>query len=289
VIRYKPARRCVIEYDLETTESRSPARAITLVGKVRARGVDRRSYELLQSLWRGQFGPACPDQISVPEPVGVVADFRMTLQRKVTGVTAGEALLASDGAVLAIRIADAAAKIHRAGLPAHRRRTMDDELCILRDRLAAVAAEQPHHATRLTRLLAGCVEVGAALADQAPAGIHRDFYHDQVIVDGPRLYVLDFDLYSEGDPALDIGNFAGHLTELSLRMLGDPAALADRERALEDRYVEHSGERTRHAIRVYAALSLARHIFLSTQFPERRGLTGALIELAEQRLARLRD
>jgi hypothetical protein len=28
----------------------------------------------------------------------------------------------------------------------------------------------------------------------ARCGIHRDFYADQVIVDGSRLYLLDFDL-----------------------------------------------------------------------------------------------
>src|SRR2546426_9353652 len=38
-----------------------------------------------------------------------------------------------------------------------------------------------------------------------------------VIVNGERLFLLDFDLYCEGDPALDIGNFLGHITEQSLR------------------------------------------------------------------------
>src|SRR5437773_3836244 len=33
------------------------------------------------------------------------------------------------------------------------------------------------------------------------------------------VWLLDFDLYCQGDPALDIGNFVGHLTEQSLRTL----------------------------------------------------------------------
>jgi aminoglycoside phosphotransferase (APT) family kinase protein len=115
-------------------------------------------------------------------------------------------------------------------------------------------------------------------------GIHRDFYSDQVIVDGPRLYLIDFDLYCLGDPALDIGNFLGHITEQSLRTLGDAGALAEVERALEERFIELSGEAVRPAVRGYAVLTLARHIYLSTRFPERRPWTERLLELCEERL-----
>jgi aminoglycoside phosphotransferase (APT) family kinase protein len=105
-----------------------------------------------------------------------------------------------------------------------------------------------------------------------------------VIVEGSRLYLLDFDLYCEGDPALDIGNFVGHITEHSLRTLGDPAALATAEAAIEERFVELSGLAARSAVRAYATLTLARHVHLSTLHADRRPYTGALIELCEERL-----
>src|SRR5439155_8520258 len=114
-------------------------------------------------------------------------------------------------------------------------------------------------------------------------GIHRDFYADQVIVDGERLFLLDFDLYCEGDPALDIGNFLGHITEQSLRILGDAGALADRERAMEERFVELTGTAPA-AVRAYATLTLVRHVYLSTLSPDRRLFTQSLIELCEERL-----
>src|SRR5262249_37339398 len=68
-----------------------------------------------------------------------------------------------------------------------------------------------------------------------------------------------------------------------LRTLGDPAALTDRELALEERFVELAGV-TPAAVRMYATLTLLRHIYLSTQFPERRAFTQPLIELCEERL-----
>ena len=99
-----------------------------------------------------------------------------------------------------------------------------------------------------------------------------------------RLFLIDFDLHCEGDPGLDIGNFLGHITEQSLRALGDPQALADREQALEERFVALSGEATRAAVQAYATLTLVRHIHLSTLFPERRPFTSRLLELCEERL-----
>ena len=81
-------------------------------------------------------------------------------------------------------------------------------------------------------MLDACDRLGAGTLKPEPCGIHRDFYADQVIVAGPRICLIDFDLYCEGDPALDIGNFLGHIQEQSLRSLGDPEALAQHLREL---------------------------------------------------------
>ena len=115
-------------------------------------------------------------------------------------------------------------------------------------------------------------------------GIHRDFYPAQVIVNGARLYLIDFDLYCLGDPALDVGNFIGHMTEESLRERGDATALHNAEQVLEDSFVGLAGESLRRGVRVYTALTLVRHIYLSTQFPERAPFTEQLMQLCEQRL-----
>ena len=115
-------------------------------------------------------------------------------------------------------------------------------------------------------------------------GIHRDFYPAQVVVQEARIYLIDFDLYCLGDPALDIGNFIGHMTEQSLRESSDARACAKQERALEEQFLELAGERCRAAITAYTTLTIARHIYLSTLFPSRQVFTPALLELCEQRL-----
>lgn len=283
VARHKPGRRYLIEYDVEVRRSTSPE-AITLVGKARAKGLDRSTFDLQRSLQHAGFTDRSADGIAVPEPVGVIPAFQMWLQRKVPGVVVTTLLAAPGGVLLARRVADAAHKLHRAAVPSRRRHTIADELAILDERLAAVALMHPAWATRLAHIQAACERLAATLPAGRPTGIHRDLYGDHVIVDGSALYLLDFDLYCEGDPALDIGNFLGHLTEYSLRTLGDPNALTDCEVAMEQRFAELAGEETRAAVRIYALLTLVRHISLSTQFPSRRHLTSSLLDLCEQRL-----
>ena len=283
VTRYKPGRRCIIEYDVRGGRPGAESE-MTLVGKVHPRGVEESSYRLFQALWSAGFESESRDGVSVPEPLGIIPEFKMWVQRKVSGVPSGELLAGPNGTILARRIAEAAHKLHNAGVQSHRRHTMADELRILHERLPSVAHLKPQLTGRLEKLLAACDELGASLPEPTFRPIHRDFYQDQVLVDGSRLYLLDFDLYCEADPGLDIGNFIGHLTELSLRRFGAPAALSEQEDALENRFVELSGESSRVSVRAYTTLTLVRHIYLSTQFSERHPYTETLLEICEQRL-----
>lgn len=118
-----------------------------------------------------------------------------------------------------------------------------------------------------------------------PCGIHRDFYADQVIVDGDRLFLIDFDLYCMGDPALDVGNFLGHVIEQSVRATGDPQALAPVEEALRDRFLALAGAELTRRVDCYALLTLARHLYLSNILPARASFTEPILAACEERLA----
>ncbi|MCU0533431.1 MAG: aminoglycoside phosphotransferase family protein [Hydrococcus sp. Prado102] len=279
VIRHKPGRRCAIAYKL-VNETQS----LVIIGKARAKGLDRHSYELQRSLWNAGFAEDSTDGISVPEPLGTIPEWQMWLQKKVPGTVATELLAGSEGVILASKIAEAAHKLHKSDIFPRRCHTMADELKILRDRIPKVAQQYPQWEKQLEGILEKCDRLGANTPELQPCGIHRDFYGDQVIVNGDRLYLLDFDLYCQGNPALDLGNFIGHITEYSLRILGNPNALADREAAMEERFVRFHGETIRQAIQSYATLTLVRHIYISTQICDRRPFTEAILELCQQRL-----
>ncbi len=311
VVRYKPARRCLIEYDVSFDGPRSPPGPLTLLGKANAREPDATTHDLLETLRNAGFGANAIDGISVPEPLGIIPEFQMWLQMKMPGMPATELFSKPGGIELARRVAEAAHKLHQAGVATERRHTLTDELRILEEKLALVGRSRPQWAARLQQLFAACEQFAASMPQSQPCGIHRDFYPAQVMVLTPevggqsseigppsalrpppsalrpppiRICLVDFDLYCLGDPALDIGNFIGHMSEQSLRQLGNPRALAGQERALEERFLQLSGESADIAIQCYTTLTLARHIYLSTQFPERQNFTEALLELCELRL-----
>jgi aminoglycoside phosphotransferase (APT) family kinase protein len=280
VTRYKPQRRGMVEYELA-----GDGGFVTIIGKARAKGLDRRTHRLVESLRRAGFDESATDCICVPRPLGTVPAWEMWFQEKVAGVVATPLLAGPDGPRLAGRIAEAIHKLHKTGVPTHRTHTMADEMRILSERLGELARARPAWSSRLERIVGACARLAASAPETGRCGIHRDFYPDQVLVSGERLYLLDLDLYCQGDPALDIGNFRAHLMEQALRTLGHPAAFCEAERSLTDRYLELSGGRRWQAVDVYTTLALARHIFISTRFPERSPLTGQLLELCELRLA----
>lgn len=284
VIRYRPGMRCLIEYDVRVKQPGKKLQKRTLIGKMRVRQFGMSDFRLMRKLRRAGFDSRSADGIAVPKPVGVLPKFRMWLQLKVPGRPVSELLAEPNSAALARRVAEAAHKLHRCGVRTKKRHSMADELRILEQCLQAVAALEPRWQRRLERLFRACRRLAKSVPKPELCGVHRDFYPDQVLAKGNDLYLLDFDLYCRGDPGLDIGNFLGHITEHSLRDYSDPAALSEVEQALEERFVELSGEAVRPAVRAYAALTLARHVYLSTRFPERRSTTEALLDLCEERL-----
>src|SRR5258706_13055968 len=117
VIRHKPGKRCVIEYDVKVEREGLRSRSITLIGKVRARRYGNEGDRLLEAIWNAGFQADCPDGISVPEPIGVLPKLQVWLQRKVPGRLARELLAGPQGMALGRRIAKTDTKLHRGGGP----------------------------------------------------------------------------------------------------------------------------------------------------------------------------
>ena len=270
VVRHKPGRRCLIEYEVEAGDTENSHETIKILGKVRARGVDEKSYRIQRALREAGF----VENPGIPETLGMIPEFRMWLQCGVTGETSTGLLADPEGKRIARRTAELAHTLHQARVPPLRPpHRMRDELRILHERLYRIAGGRPDLENRLRWVLEACDRLGAEVPESIRCGIHRDFYPDQVLVDGDRLWLLDLDLYCEGDPALDIGNFLGHIKEQSLRTLGDPAALSEVEGELVECFLGLSPIISHKAIDAYTTLTLARHVYISTRFTDRRDFT----------------
>jgi len=281
--RHRPGRRCMVEYGVEA-QIGGASHVFNLLGKVRAKGLDRETLRVVAALRDAGFSSDTADGISVPEPAGVIPEWGMTLSLKVDGSMMSEHLAGAARARFAERVADVARKIHESGVVSRRNHSMADELAVLDASLMQAANASPSLASRIREVGAACREMASDSVPGRVAGIHRDFYGDQIIVSDHRLFVLDLDQFCEGDTSLDIGNFLAHITEQSIRMHGDPSAFDDARHALLERAVSNGGEPE--TILVYDLLTLARQIWISTRIPDRNQITAIILAECERRLQR---
>ena len=281
LVRHKPGRRALVEYDLTAGDGSR----LSVLGKLRARGLDRPALRVQDALYRATFGDDALDAVSVPRTLGAIPKLFLWLQCKVPGTPVSARLGRAGDAALCRRVAAALHKLHATTVPTSRRHSVADEVDLLCGRLLPqLVRTHPEFGSRCARLAAACRRLGSTIPDSPRCGIHRDFHPDQVLVDESRLWLVDFDLYCQGHPALDAGNFLAHLTELALRRFGDPAALASCEGAFAEQFLALSGGELQPALDGYTILSLARHVYLSTRYADRRATTATLLELCEQRL-----
>lgn len=322
VLRHKAGRRALLEYRLHPSAD-SEAQEQILLGKLRFKGADRHGFRVQQALYaRGFDLPwlAVPEALAIlPEQKlwlqrkvpGIMAtqlirpgsstDLATRIGRALAALHhAGAHLLqASEASFQPHGIntsghhqATAAGSAHH-GAPVQpaaarplvtKRWTLNDELQMLHQRLREAAVLRPQWAVRIEALIPATQRLGEHLLPNPTTGIHRDCYADQVLVDGEQLYWLDLDLFCEGDPALDVGNFIAHLMEDGLRHHGDIDALRPHQDALLEAFLQDSPQVNERTPTGWTLLALARHIYLSTRFPERHHTTLPLLEYCEAQL-----
>ncbi|MCC7373314.1 MAG: hypothetical protein IT581_01570 [Verrucomicrobiales bacterium] len=285
LIRHKPGRRCVIEYRFGPE---SAGAEMAWLGKARARqgrGWATRVAEDLRSAGLNDAG-----RVSVPEPLGEVPEIHMELQRRVGGETVFKRFESetnsSEIEALARRCAEAIHRLHASGVRIARTHTVADELRILRDRLAKMWVTHACWGERLDAVMRGCERLASTLDEPCACLVHRDYYPDQVLVEGERLWLLDLDLCAMGDACLDHGNFMAHLMEWSFRRFGRRDPVRSGEAAYGAEALRWLGAEagTARRLEAYTTLALARLLQIGTQFPDREPWVPAMLELCEQRL-----
>ncbi|MCK7583055.1 MAG: aminoglycoside phosphotransferase family protein [Chromatiales bacterium] len=281
LIRHKPGRRALVAYRIAPF-GRLPER---FLAKTRARGLDERTWRLTERLYNLGLISTGAYRASVPRPLGMVPEWRAWLQTWVPGEVVWDALLFDPperATALAAGIAEALWALHRAPVEVDRRHDIDAELAILEPRLRQAAERHPAWSERIGSVLDACRTLTERVRARPVVNLHRDFYPDQILVAGDRLHLLDLDLCTRGDPALDLGNFVAHLEEHALRKpwIAPRAALAGD--AFIARYREFDPDPgLPEAIAIHARLTLARHIRISTQFAERAPFTERILERCE--------
>jgi aminoglycoside phosphotransferase (APT) family kinase protein len=269
LLRHKPGRRALLAID----QSGGPA----LLAKVRARGADADNFQLLRALWDAGFNDRSP--VAIPQPLAMVESLHLWLQPQVPGQAFVDSLSAPG---TPHRAAEALARLHAAPVTSTKTHTRADELRMLNDRLARAAALCPPLAERIEAIGRHCHELLSTLPPGPEGLLHRDFYHDQLLLTEDRVYLLDLDLAARGERALDAGNFLAHLHELSLRRPQEAPRLQAAAAEFSEAYASANAAITPAALHAFTFVSLARHLYLTTQFPDRTAFTEPLLGRLER-------
>ncbi|KLN63803.1 phosphotransferase [Vibrio sp. VPAP30] len=285
VTRYKANKRVMIEYTLE----RANGERISILGKVRIKGFDKRTWHANKALYNAQFGPNGNDGIQVPKPLGCSSDHHIWFQSKVAGKSCFDLFCQQKSHSLSQRIAQALHKLHFNHIETDRHHSNQDEIRLLEEYLTLAANQLPTKAPVIQNILHNCKTLADELCTATqPTLIHRDFYHDQILVADSEVYLLDLDLLCYGSPALDVGNFVAHIEEQCLREFGQVNYAQQQTSKFVEHYLELSGLNLNRDIEIYTLLSWARHIYISQRIAQRNDWTEQIIELCEQRITRLR-
>ncbi|EKI8874058.1 phosphotransferase [Escherichia coli] len=289
LLRQKPGRRALIEYHFGRRGSSSP---LLIVGKYREKGVDKFSYCCQQALWSDGFHRQ--NRISVPEPLMILPEKRMWLQRHVDGLLLTDVLISnvfsrheqiSTGTAVGYALSALQQHGELARVVNGRQWTLTDEVSVLEQGLTIAGEENVALYKRIDALMKGLREVAAVLSGTRKSCLHRDFYPDQIISnrnDRRCLTLLDFDLSCTGPSALDAGNWLAHVCELGIRYKGDYRIFHAHETAFVESWLSHMSGVTVKETEGFRLLSLARHIFLSTRIPGRKHTTLLLLAYCEK-------
>ncbi len=144
--------------------------------------------------------------VAYPHVLGHVDELDLSLVACIPGARPDPR---SDGEAVVDAAAVAAATIHGSGLRAGPRHRATDEIARGRRAVAHIAADAPALAGWLGAVLDSVSPLARA---QEPALLsHGDFTPSQLLLDGRRIGIVDFDDLRRAEPAYDLGRFVAYL------------------------------------------------------------------------------
>lgn len=235
VIRYRPHESCVLRYRLNGGSTE-------VIGKLyRDQPKAERAWRALNDL----HPQAAPAGVIVPQPLANEHGWNLILMERAPGVSmkrlVKEASVPAEAKGAARLAAAALAAYHGLRFESDDVRSIQSELQKLRQRAARLHLVAPALAGGVDALLDRAELLADKLAPAKPSLIHGDCKPSQLLIDGGRVAVVDFDRAGLGDPAIDVGNFMAqfhkealatgeeHLRQLSEYFLAEYQSQAPRD------------------------------------------------------------
>jgi hypothetical protein len=276
--QYGRRHRCTLRYILDGTDATGAPAQRVVYGKVANDGTGARTVPVIAALRQALAAPG-DEGVLIPPVIAYRPELQLLLLEAIPGRPQIARLLKArlagqpedlpgaptlEGAMEAC--GQIAAAIHGSGITLGHERTLESEVAWQERSIAELGRISPELGAQLLAWLRQLAQAGAR-TEALPLGFaHGDFTYTQLIFDGGRSGLVDFDTVCQGEPALDLGQFLAY-QRLAIRRnqrQGSPAGLAEQLAAgFIDAYLAASGrggdaERVRARAHIYELLMLSR-------------------------------
>lgn len=214
VLDQHPGVRMVAEYILTREEPRADDHpAPIMIGKFYADETGSRTYGTMRMLEDALAQAPARPLLAVPRALFYDSGRRFLAQQRVEGTLFPALVQRADYRIHFHQAGRALALLHTQRLPAGRAKLLDDHLDeLIHPHPRALCAHLPEHRATVRALLAGMAASEWGWRDAVEvAPLHRDFHLRQLFFGHGRVWLIDWDLFAHGDPALDVGNFLVYL------------------------------------------------------------------------------
>jgi hypothetical protein len=307
ILRYKPGNRCTLRYRLEgvTDDDRPPIaeegspsavggrrastchaqRPFSVIGKLYGDGREGpRIFAIMGEMARLGFGRDAADGIRIPQPYGFIPGLQMVLMEDVPSPSLKQNLASPTLDEHLQRVARALQKIHHCPLSLIRSQRVLKKFSAagrvsnLSRGVSKATKACPALRLPLKASLKGLKALAPSIYCPLPVLIHGALYPAECLMDGNVLTILDLDNLCNADPAIDLGNFLGHLRWKSRQLEWSPEEARRHEETFLKAYRADMPPDLMHRIDFYTRASMLRIAARLALQPENLPLASALLE-----------
>lgn len=206
VVSYRPERSCLVRG--RTTHESSEASELCFA-RMYADDRGERVFDAMRALWDSQARR--DGVVSVAEPLGYDRALRILYQGVMPGVSPPGVEAVGTFFRHSRSIALSLAAIHRSPVLVDEPRSPDELLRWPARMAQGLEAVQPADAGRLRAILHRFEQTAPDTNAMSCCVLHGDFSMNQVLLDGLRVSIVDFDDVGVGDACADIGTFVARL------------------------------------------------------------------------------
>jgi hypothetical protein len=235
VLSYKPGSRCTLRYHLvyppELAERGWPTSVIAKTYRKDSKG--RNAYDGMLALWRSPL--AAGDVVTLAEPLAYIPGLKIMVQGPVAGAQSLEDMLKaaldanSQPAMEDLydymrKTAVALAAFHQSGVRHGQPVELDARFAEIRDLIARLLIPVPELAGTVEPLLSRLEALATEYPADAAVPTHGTFNPEQVLIDGERIGLIDFDDFCMAEPALDVALFRAAIKDIGMNALDESLA-----------------------------------------------------------------